>query len=232
MKMYIIKADITKLNVDAIVLPANPQLKKGAGASQAIFEKAGEEELRKKCKSIAPIDVGSAIPTGGYNLPSEFIIHAAVPRWVDGGHNEYVLLSSAYLSSLKVADRIGVSSVAFPLLSAGNNGFDPRVAFYVAQKTIESFKADKTLKDVYLTIYDKTAEALIMNLGYEIADTPEKILFPEIGLKKEPFNLKKEVAEAVEIAINNARKMWDDNKEEIIRNGMIIAMDAVKRLLK
>lgn len=68
--------------------------------------------------------VGMAVQTSGYDLKTEFIIHAVVPSWIDGEHNEYELLSADYRSSLEIADRMKCQSIAFPLLASGNNGFD------------------------------------------------------------------------------------------------------------
>ncbi len=70
-----------------------------------------------------------AVPTAGYNLRADFIIHAVVTKWVDGNQNEYELLGSAYRSSLEIADKMKCRSIAFPLLAAGNNGFDKELAF-------------------------------------------------------------------------------------------------------
>lgn len=100
MKFKIIKANIVDVASDAIVLPANEALKEGSGTSKAIFTAAGRKELTKACKELGHCSTGSAIPTLAYNLSSKYIIHAVVPKWIDGEHSEYDLLSSAYLASL------------------------------------------------------------------------------------------------------------------------------------
>ena len=111
------------MTADAIVLPANTSLKKGSGASAAFFEKAGRSDLKRACKYSLneyrkkhrePV-VGTAIPTLAYKLSADYIVHAIVPRWIDGNHLEYGLLSATYLSSLGLADAIGCKSIAFPL---------------------------------------------------------------------------------------------------------------------
>lgn len=94
MELKFLKGNIADAKVDAIVLPANTKLKEGSGASEAIFKAAGKKELTKACKKIGSCEIGSAVPTLGYNLPAKYIIHAVVPKWVDGEHNEYDLLST------------------------------------------------------------------------------------------------------------------------------------------
>ncbi|MDO4492166.1 MAG: macro domain-containing protein [Lachnospiraceae bacterium] len=131
MKLRFLKGDITDIRTDAIVLPANKHLKEGSGASEAIFKAAGRKELTKACAKIGFCEIGSAVPTLGYGLKSKYIVHAVVPKWVDGNHNEYDFLSSAYLSALELADVMDCKSIAFPLLASGNNGFDLELAFEI-----------------------------------------------------------------------------------------------------
>ncbi len=133
MNVDIVKTDIVNISADAIVLPANPKLKEGSGASAAIFAAAGREKLAKECAKIKECAVGTAIPTPAFDLDAKCIIHAVVPKWKDGEHDEYRLLSSAYLCALNVADLMGCESIAFPLLSSGNNGFDLDLAFEIAR---------------------------------------------------------------------------------------------------
>ena len=124
MKFEIVKANTVDVVSDAIVLHANETLKEGSGKSKAIFNAAGRKELTQACKKLGHCNIGSAVPTLAYNLSSKYIIHAVVPKWIDGEHNEYDLLSSSYLAALNIAEVIGCESIAFPLLASGNNGFD------------------------------------------------------------------------------------------------------------
>ena len=117
MKFKIIKANIVDVASDAIVLPANEGLKEGPGSSKAIFSAAGRKELTQACKKLGHRNIGSAVPTLAYNLSSKYIIHAVVPKWIDGEHSEYDLLSSAYLAALNIAEVMGCESIAFPLLA-------------------------------------------------------------------------------------------------------------------
>ena len=127
------------MSVDAVVLPANEKLKEGSGTPKAIFEKAGRKELTKACAEIKTCKMGEAVPTLGFKLNADYIIHVVVPKWVDGEHQEYDYLSAAYLSALNVADIMNCETIAFPLLASGNNGFDLGLAYDIAKSSIESF---------------------------------------------------------------------------------------------
>lgn len=174
MKFEIIKANIVDVASDAIVLPANDALKEGSGTSKAIFTAAGRKELTKACKELGHCSTGSAIPTLAYNLSSKYIIHAVVPKWIDGEHSEYDLLSSAYLASLNIAEVMGCESVAFPLLASGNNGFDKQLAVRVAEESIKSFEG-VNLKKVFLVVYGNTMETYMKSLGYNVLVIPAHV---------------------------------------------------------
>lgn len=171
MKFDLVKTNIVNVAADAIVLPANEKLKEGGGASAAIFEAAGRKQLTQACRKIGFCEVGSAVPTLAFNLNANYIIHAVVPKWMDGNHDEYKLLSSAYLSSLKVADVMGCTSIAFPLLASGNNGYDLELAFQIARESIESFEGTK-LKKVILVIFGNRITSIVKDLGYDAAEIP------------------------------------------------------------
>lgn len=174
MKFEIIKANIVDVASDAIVLPANDALKEGSGTSKAIFTAAGRKELTKACKELGHCNTGSAIPTLAYNLSSKYIIHAVVPKWIDGEHSEYDLLSSAYLASLNIAEVMGCESVAFPLLASGNNGFDKQLAVRIAEESIKSFEG-VNLKKVFLVVYGNTMETYMKSLGYNVLVIPAHV---------------------------------------------------------
>lgn len=178
MKFEIVKANIVDVVSDAIVLPANEALKEGSGTSKAIFNAAGRKELTQACEKLGHCNIGSAVPTLAYNLTSKYIIHAVVPKWIDGQHSEYDLLSSAYLASLNIAEVIGCESVAFPLLASGNNGFDKQLAFRIAEESIKSFESVK-LKKVFLVIYGDTMETYMKSLGYNVIVIPAHIKMNE-----------------------------------------------------
>lgn len=168
MEFSIVRDDITTIEADAIVLPANPQLKEGSGASAAIFNKAGRDELKKELKRYKHVEVGNAVPTQGFNLPAKYIIHAVTPTWVDGKHDEYLLLSATYISALQVADKMDCKSVAFPLLASGNNGFDIGLALDIAVKSIESYIPSNELDSACIVVYGMNATQLAKDRGYDV----------------------------------------------------------------
>ena len=153
MALRIIRADITRLEVDAIVNAANTQLLAGGGVCGAIFRAAGYRELQAACDKLAPIQTGEAVITPGFNLPAKFIIHTAGPIWQGGGFGEKELLTNCYTNSLKLAAEHKLRSVAFPLISSGIYGYPPRDALKVAVQAIKSFPSEL---DVILTVLDKS----------------------------------------------------------------------------
>ena len=239
MKFDIVKTNIVNVHADAIVLPANTALKEGSGTSTAIFEAAGRKKLTQACKKIGSCDVGSAVPTLAFDLEAKYIIHAVVPKWIDGNHNEYDLLSSAYLSSLKIADIMGCTSIAFPLLASGNNGYDLDLAFQIAKESINSFEGT-TLKKVILVLFGDHVASVVAEQGYEVVEIPVD-LKKEAQKEAQKAKAKKFVEEGKEIA----QKFLDDqiqkgldylkdekNREKIIAAGIGIAKIALKAVKK
>lgn len=172
--MKILKGDIVAAKVDAIVLPANTKLKEGSGASTAIFKAAGRKELTKACNRIGNCEVGSAVPTLGYDLPAKYIIHAVVPVWIDGEHDEYDLLSTTYASALELADVMECKIIAFPLLASGNNGYDIELALEIALKSIEAYEA-KNLECVSIVIFGSHASDIVKSKGLQVTLLPRNL---------------------------------------------------------
>lgn len=178
MDFIVERNDIAKMEVDAIVLPANPQLRIGPGASKAIFDNAGSKQLEKECakrlnelkKAGVELAPGMSVVTHAYNLSAQVIVHTIVPKWRGGDHGEYDELCMAYLSALKVADRMGLYSIAFPLLASGNMGFDIDVAVEVAMRSIEHFKPENNLSEIYLVTYGDNATRKMRDLGFEVKE--------------------------------------------------------------
>ena len=118
--LELISGDITQLEVDAIVNAANEQLELGTGVAGAILEKGGPS-IQEECNRIGSTPVGTAVMTGAGELPAKQVIHAVGPRMGEGDEDRK--LASAVRSSLALADRNGLKSIALPALSTGNFGF-------------------------------------------------------------------------------------------------------------
>lgn len=167
MPFSIIRNDIVKVEVDAIVNAANPELKKGGGVCGRIFEAAGEEELTAACESIGGCATGSAVITPGFKLPAKFVIHAVGPVWQGGGKGEEQLLRSAYRSSLELATKNDLESVAFPLISSGSFRYPYDQALAVALDEINRYLFQFDMR-VTLVMFDQTATALGFKLRHDL----------------------------------------------------------------
>lgn len=159
MPLEIIRNDVTKMKTDAIVNAANSKLKQGGGVCGAIFAAAGADKLQAECDRIGHCDVGNAVITGGFALPSKYIIHTVGPVWQGGDHQEEKLLTSSYTSALMLAKENGCSSIAFPLISSGIYGYPKDKALQVAISAIGTFLLQNDMT-VYLVVFDKASYAL------------------------------------------------------------------------
>jgi O-acetyl-ADP-ribose deacetylase (regulator of RNase III) len=159
MPFTIIRNDLTKLEVDAIVNAANTKLLMGGGVCGAIFSAAGADKLQKACDKLAPIKTGEAVITEGFNLPAKYIIHTAGPVYSDGKKGEEEQLRSCYLNSLELAVKHKCESIAFPLISSGIYGYPKAEALQVATTAIKDFISENDI-DVLLAVFDKEALAI------------------------------------------------------------------------
>jgi O-acetyl-ADP-ribose deacetylase (regulator of RNase III) len=156
MPFTIIRQDITKMDVDAIVNAANTGLLMGGGVCGAIFKAAGAAELQAACDRLAPISTGDAVITPGFALPAKYVIHTAGPIYRDGNSGEEAALHACYTNSLKRAIENDCKSIAFPLISSGIYGYPKAEAQKVATGVIHEFLEGHEMK-VYLAVFGKAA---------------------------------------------------------------------------
>jgi O-acetyl-ADP-ribose deacetylase len=154
----IIKGDITKLQVDAIVNAANSSLMGGGGVDGAIH-RAGGPKILEECKAIVAkqggCKTGEAVITSGGNLPAKYVIHTVGPVWSGGKNNEKELLANAYKNSLKLAIENAVRTITFPNISTGIYGFPKDKAAAIALQTTHAFIQNiRELSEIIFVCFD------------------------------------------------------------------------------
>ena len=200
MPFTIIRNDITKLHVDAIVNAANTSLLMGGGVCGAIFSAAGEDKLQRACDELAPIKTGEAVITKGFNLPAKYIIHAAGPVYRDGSYGEEELLRSCYINSLEIAVKYKSESIAFPLISSGIYGYPKAEALRVATDAIRNFISGHDI-DVSLVVFDKEALVISEELLGEVKSYIDEFYVEEKQVRqRELLEVEKEALSDSEVA--------------------------------
>ncbi len=159
MPFKIVRNDITKMEVDAIVNTANEKVCYGEGIDTAVYKAAGEEQLLAARRVIGDMKEGETAITPGFQLPCAYIIHAVSPRYVDGHSGEAEKLRSCYRGSLKLAKEKGCKSMAFPLISTGSYGYPKEEAMRIAVDEIHAFLLKDEMQ-IYLVVFDQESSRL------------------------------------------------------------------------
>jgi O-acetyl-ADP-ribose deacetylase (regulator of RNase III) len=158
-RIQVLKADITTLDVDAIVNAANSSLLGGGGVDGAIHRAAGPDLLRE-CRLLGGCPTGQAKITRGFRLPARFILHAVGPVWHGGGHGERELLASCYTSCFDLARKHGLRSLAFPAISCGIYRFPIDLAVEIAlRETVAELATNREIEKVILACFEQEVYA-------------------------------------------------------------------------
>lgn len=156
MPLIIVRNNIINMATDAIVNAANEALRQGGGVCGAIFKAAGEDFLRAECEKIGGCATGDAVITPAGKLKSKYIIHTVGPVWSGGKSGEEKALRSCYSSSLELAKKHKLESIAFPIISGGIYGYPKAEAIRIASESIGKFLESNEMQ-VYLVVFDKSS---------------------------------------------------------------------------
>ena len=169
-RLFLMRGDITRQNVDAIVNAANSSLMGGGGVDGAIH-RAGGSAILEECKQIRAMHgqcaPGQAVITGGGNLNARFVIHTVGPIWRGGSTNESIILANAYRNSLDLAVQYEVRTISFPSISTGAYGYPLDQAAEIALTTVieycQNIAKQQLLDEVRLVLFDQFTQSAYEN---------------------------------------------------------------------
>ena len=167
MPFEIVRNDITKMRVDAIVNAASRFPRVNAGVDSAIHKKAGPDLLEAR-KEIGYIPHGTAAVTPAFGLDAKYVLHAATPVWVNGAQSEADLLRQTYEMCLRLAVEKDCRSIAFPLLASGNHGFPNSISLQIAMEAFSRFLMEHDLQ-IYLVVFGNDSVRLSEKLVHNVA---------------------------------------------------------------
>lgn len=222
MPLEIIRNDITKVQVDAIVNPANKFLLGGGGVDGAIHRAAGPE-LLEECRNLCGCETGQAKLTKGYNLPAKYIIHTVGPVWHDGKSNEEKLLADCYKNALALAKDYNLETIAFPLIASGAFGYPKDKALKIAISVIGDFLLNNEMT-VFLVVYDKAAfklsEKLFSSIQEYIDDRyiEERPIDSNRRLEERPMILDYSIEEPMVMSLERPSKKRKRSLDDVVNH--------------
>ena len=237
MPFQIVRNDITKMRVDAIVNTASPVPGYGAGIDTAVYKAAGVKELLAKRQEIGASEPGNSVITSGFDLPARFIIHTVGMPWQGGECGEEAVIRKCYKSVFEVALENDIESLAIPLLASGSYGFPKGIALRIALSVIEAFLAARDM-DIYLVVFDEKAFALSSELYGDIDEyisdnyVEEKVIEEYHSMGGECFEAYIEDAPAEDAPVDDAPMMAQSMAPERHLRGLANAFRSDMRLLK
>jgi len=167
MIIRIVKGDITRLQVDAIINAANCSLLGGGGVDGAIHRAAGPE-LLEECRKFKGCETGEAVITKGYRLPAKHVIHTPGPVWHGGNKGEDDLLRSCYLNCLRLACENKLRTIAFPAISTGVYGYPLMEASRIAIETVSAWGSPFP-KEIIFAVFSSDAEDIYKSILKEFS---------------------------------------------------------------